>query len=310
MKVSVLMVTFNHEQFIAQAIESVLMQEANFDYELIIGEDCSTDDTRMIVMDYQRRFPDRIRLLLHDRNLGMLRNFEKTYAACTGRYSALLDGDDHWISPHKLQRQVDFLETHPDFTICFHAADVIRDGRTIPAGWPPPETKDISGLEDIVESNFIPSCSVMYRMGPVPRFPDWMFSLGMGDWPLHVLYAQHGKIGYIRESMAVYREHRGGTWSARGRTGNHERVIKAYTCIDEQLQHRYADRIRPMISLHYYELAWLYKEAGDAKSAWACARKSFTVSPFNRRIPRFRQLKALAELASIRTLCSSLSVCG
>lgn len=305
MKVSVLMVTFNHEPFIAQAIDSVLMQETDFDYELIIGEDCSTDATRTIVRDYQRRFPGKIRLVLSERNLGMLGNFERTYAACTGEYSALLDGDDHWISPHKLQRQVDFLNSHRDFAICFHTAKVVRNGGSLSEDWPPPGTKDVSGLEDLVESNFIPSCSVMYRMGPVPRFPDWMFSLGMGDWPLHILYAQHGKVGYLRETMAVYREHRGGTWSSQGKIRNYERLIKAYNCIDEHLQHRYADRIRPMVSLHYYELARLYREAGEAGAAATCARKSFTSCPFNRRIPMLRQLKELAYTAFSRSSSSS-----
>ena len=126
MKVSVLTITYNHEKYIAQAIESVLIQEVNFDYELVIGEDCSTDKTREIVIDYQRKYPHKIRLLLNEKNLGMHRNFAQTYHACRGQYIAVLEGDDFWTSPHKLQKQVDFLDNNPDFAICFHNMQVIN----------------------------------------------------------------------------------------------------------------------------------------------------------------------------------------
>ena len=91
MRVSVHMVTYNHERFIAQAIESVLMQRASFNYELVIGEDCSTDRTRQIAEDYQRRYPDKIRLLLPSQNPGMMRNFMRTIGACRADYIALLE---------------------------------------------------------------------------------------------------------------------------------------------------------------------------------------------------------------------------
>ena len=89
-KASVLMVTYNHQEFIAQALDSVLMQEVDFEYEIIIGEDCSTDNTRQIVIDYQRKYPDKIRLLLPEVNLGAHENFIATYKACNGKYIALL----------------------------------------------------------------------------------------------------------------------------------------------------------------------------------------------------------------------------
>lgn len=108
MKVSVLMITYNHEKFIAQAIDSILMQQVNFDYEIVIGEDCSTDGTRAIVIQYQKEYPDKIRLLLPEENLGMHKNFVQTFRACQGEYIALLEGDDYWTSPRKLQKQVDF----------------------------------------------------------------------------------------------------------------------------------------------------------------------------------------------------------
>src|SRR5262245_24288404 len=128
-KVSVAMITYNHGNFIAQAVESILMQVVNFDYEIIIGEDCSTDETRNVVIEYRNRFPHRIKMLLHDKNVGLMQNFIQTIEACRGQYVALCEGDDYWTSPYKLQKQVDFLESHPEYAICFHNVTVIcEDG--------------------------------------------------------------------------------------------------------------------------------------------------------------------------------------
>ena len=125
--VSVLMITFNHEQFIAQAIDSVLMQQTDFEYEIIIGEDCSTDRTREIVIEYAERNPEKIRPLLHDHNLGLMGryNFVAAYKMCHGKYIALLEGDDYWTDPHKLQKQVVFLENHPECSLCAHNTRIV-----------------------------------------------------------------------------------------------------------------------------------------------------------------------------------------
>src|SRR5271167_3774085 len=103
MKLSVMMITYNHEGFIAQAIESVLAQRVNFDYEIVVGEDCSTDRTRDILMDFHRQYPDRIVPLLRNQNIGAMRNAEATLAACRGQYLALIEGDDYWTCEDKLQ---------------------------------------------------------------------------------------------------------------------------------------------------------------------------------------------------------------
>ena len=105
-KVSVVMLTYNHEKYIAQAIESVLMQETDFHYEIVIGEDCSTDRTREIVIEYQKKYPDKIRTLLHAKNIGGNANYRQTYSECNGDYIAFLEGDDFWIDRKKLQKQI------------------------------------------------------------------------------------------------------------------------------------------------------------------------------------------------------------
>jgi glycosyltransferase involved in cell wall biosynthesis len=119
-KVSVCMITYNHERFIAQAIESVLEQKTAFDFELVIGEDCSTDNTRTIVMTYSQKYPNQIRALIREKNIGTGQNLFKTINECKGQYIAHLDGDDYWTDPLKLQKQVDFLDAHPSYSLCCH----------------------------------------------------------------------------------------------------------------------------------------------------------------------------------------------
>ena len=119
-KVSVVMLTYNHEKFIAQAIESVLIQRTNFPIELVVGEDCSTDGTREIVRRYAAARPDIIRLVFHEKNVGAYENGQDVLAACQGEYIALLEGDDYWTSPDKLQRQADYLDAQPACALCFH----------------------------------------------------------------------------------------------------------------------------------------------------------------------------------------------
>lgn len=256
MKVSVTMLTYNHERYIAQAIESVLMQKVNFEYELIIGEDGSIDNTPSIVSSFQDRYPHRIRLLLSEKNLGVIRNSRRVMEACRGEYIAHLDGDDYWTSPDKLQKQVDFLDTHPECANCCHRVIVVsEDGSQESSYWPPPDQKEISTVEDLLVKNFVPNCSVMYRRGLV-EFPEWASRLKTPDWFFHILNAQHGKLGYIDSVMAVYRIHTGAAWSMLLNTPQlHQGYIEFYEKVNAYFNFRYERIIRPQVIRLWDELA-------------------------------------------------------
>lgn len=268
MKISVLMITYNHEKFVRQAVESVLMQETNFEYELVIGEDCSSDGTRDILLELREAHPDIIRLVLQERNLGMQRNFASTFKACGGRYVALLEGDDYWTSPHKLQKQADFLDSHPDCALCFHTAlEVYEDAGRPPRKFPPGCFKEISSIEDLLARNFMHTCSVMFRAGLFAEFPGWFYELTMGDWPLQILNAEHGKIGYIDEVMSAYRVHPQGAWSPRREPQRIKDTIKMLEHVDRHLSHKHAKTIN--IPRWHYLLALSYANGGD----WSNARR-------------------------------------
>jgi glycosyltransferase involved in cell wall biosynthesis len=216
-KVSVVMVTYNHERFIAQAIESVLMQRTTFPVELVLGEDCSTDDTRRLVLDYQRRHPDKIRLLLLQKNVGACPNFAMTVEACRGEYLAFCEGDDYWTHPEKLQRQIDYMEAHPEMALCHHTVDYVRwEGgcRVLLKKFPPESDRGDRQANDLIGNNFIQTCSLMIRRSCLPVLDERFQALKLGDWPLCYLAAEHGKIGFLSFEMADYRIHESNTWSA------------------------------------------------------------------------------------------------
>jgi len=117
--ISVNMITYNHEPYISQAIECVLKQKTDFPFELVIGEDCSTDGTRKIVMDYAKNYPDIIRVISSEKNVGAANNSKRTIQACRGKYIAWCEGDDYWHNPDKLQKQAEYLENNPECDLIF-----------------------------------------------------------------------------------------------------------------------------------------------------------------------------------------------
>jgi len=219
-KVSVCIITYNHEKFIAQAIDSVLMQEVDFDYEIIIGEDDSTDNTRNIVKEYKERYPEKIRLFLNDRkNVIYINgrptgrwNFTNNLKHAKGEYIAILEGDDYWTSPHKLQKQVDFLDSHPDFTICSHNVHIKYEDQKKPmVQWLGSDHQEVMDLEYLLgEGPGGATCSLVFRKDALGELPDWYYKIRSGDTALQILCASNGKMKYFRNVMGIYRKHSAG----------------------------------------------------------------------------------------------------
>lgn len=222
MKVSVCITAYNHEKYIAQALDSVLMQQTDFDFEILVGEDQSSDSTRDIVVNYKSRHPE-IRLFLHDYPADYIRvngrkNFLHNLANANGKYIALLDGDDFWTDPQKLQKQVNFLDEHPEFSTVFHRVDRLEHGQIISGGSDPSGSIEIYTVDDLLErSNFIPTCSAVFRRAVIDELPDWISITPYGDLPLHVLNSFRGKIARLNESMATRRVHEAGLYTGKSR---------------------------------------------------------------------------------------------
>ena len=276
MKASALILTFNHGRFVGQAIEGFLLQKTDFPCELVIADDCSTDNTREVIRPYWEAHRDRIRVLLNRRNIGGRRTIARAYQACRGQYVAAFDGDDYWTCPDKLQRQVDLLERHPTYALCFHSARMVwDDGSREPKVLRPRQIKESYTLKDLFEYDFIPSCSVVYRKGVFREHPGWYFVPPVGDWPHHVLHAQYGEIGYIDEPMAVYRQHPGGTYSGANSARKFRiaiEVLRRFRCVAAR---EYRHTIDQSLCRHYCALAHQYCDEGRLREARGCLLECF-----------------------------------
>jgi glycosyltransferase involved in cell wall biosynthesis len=309
-KVSVSLLAYNHESFIEEALDSILLQQVNFDYEIVIGEDCSQDDTREIILNYLKDNPDKIRIFLskkplNDRKSGRL-NFVRNLKACRGEYVALLDGDDYWTSPHKLQAQVDLLDSHPEYALCFHCVTTVDEEaeRQIET-FSPPWQKDFYTLEDLLVGNIVATCSTVFRNKLFGDFPNWFYSTPMGDWALHILNAQHGNIGYIDESMAVYRIHKKGLWASRGRIRNYLDEAKAYRIFCNHLGKQYLELLKSHMSKRYYKAGILYEQRQEKIQALSNLVRCLVVAPTSTPVS-FRHLMNDVIRCSSPTLYRSL----
>lgn len=235
-KVSVLVTTYNHENYLRQALESALSQQTTFPFEIIVGEDCSTDGTRVILEDVSSSHPTKIRTVRPERNLGPNQMYLEVMKAARGEYFAILDGDDYWTSTGKLQRQVEFLDVNPSYEVCFHDVVVVTEGSHEPPrpGMPALE-RDTYELDDLLLGNFVPAASIMHRRVDVEGLPDWFTDFAWIDWVLLVLCAQRGRLRYLRGLSGVYRVHATGLWSSADRLSQLDEELRVYRQLEVYL---------------------------------------------------------------------------
>lgn len=205
------MITFNQEKYIHDAIKGVLIQKCKFPIEIIISEDCSNDRTRQICQEYASK-NSAIRLISSDSNVGMLPNFFRTIKSSQGKYVAFCEGDDYWIDPLKLQKQVDFLETNPRYGLVHtdyykYHQNIKRFERD--SVLKVRDLKSKTDYNDLLKMNVIQTLTVCLRKSVLkqyfldiqPEIRDWL----LGDYPVWLYFAKHSKIHYIPEKTAVYR---------------------------------------------------------------------------------------------------------
>lgn len=216
-KLTIVTTTYNQEKYIRQALDSFVEQETDFVYEVLISDDCSTDKTREIIEEYRCKYPDIIKPIYRQNNLGPMQNFIQTLSEVKSQYVALCDGDDFWTDSYKLQKQVDFLDNNPEFSICFHQTKIFFEDNSIEDQIHPIGIPIDTELNELVSlSNYIPANTVVYRW----KFANESLTLKdefpadvvPGDYYLHLLHAQMGKIHYMPEVMSAYRRHLEGMW--------------------------------------------------------------------------------------------------
>ena len=235
--VSVCIITYKHEKYIKECIEGAIMQETNFNFEIIIGDDYSPDLTSKICKEYALKYPDLINYEKNDKNIGMARNWMKTINRCSGKYIAICEGDDYWTDPLKLQKQVDFMEANQEYSMCFHEAEVIDENNNFLHYFNKIKLEKTYSLSDLTQRNFVSTASCLFKNEIVLH--NSFAKLSVGDWALHILNAEKGKIFYMPISMSVYRVHDGGIWS---KLNYNEMILKGVEVmkdLDSFFEYRY-----------------------------------------------------------------------
>lgn len=257
LKVTVAIITYNQKDFVGKAIESAVNQVTDFEYEILVGDDLSTDGTREVILEYQRRYPDKVVPVLHTKNLGQngFFNTVETLKLAKGRYIAPMDGDDYWTDSSKLQVMADHLDRHPEQSACFHNALVTHDDGTPSYELNEPDQKPIVKLEDLIGDNevwFIATSAVLFK-GDLMYYPEWFRKSSSGDIPRYIILAKQGPIGYVPRLMSVYRKNRGGVSNK-----DHYRDarflrnrIMMYEGIDRESDYQFTHLARKNIARYY-----------------------------------------------------------
>lgn len=256
-KVSVLIITYNQKNFIRQAIDSVLAQETTFPIEILVGDDFSSDGTREIIQEYERQHPGLVKGVLHPRNMGKNGgiNFLETLKRAAGEYYALIDGDDYLTDPLKLQKQVDLLDAHPDYSMAFHNALITYEDGSPSHVLNGPDMKPYYTIEDLIGEDeiwFMATSSTLYR-NSIKEYPAWFSESVSGDIPRLILKAKMGKIGYLPDVMSVYRKNSNGT----SFTDKYDDAvflqnrIDMYSNINQELNYQYDRLLKKNIARYY-----------------------------------------------------------
>lgn len=254
--ISICMITYNHENFLRSSIDGVLLQKTKFPFEIIIGDDCSTDGTRLIIDEYVKEYPDIIKKVYQDKNVGANKNFISIWHLCRQKYIALCEGDDYWTDPYKLQKQVDFLEQNPDYVICF--TDVMfSDERSNVEKVNKRSDREDFDIYDLIEKNYVSTLTTVYRNVGVKLKEDFC-KLKVGDWPMHILHAQSGKVKRLPIVTGVYRIHHNNSWEGQDKVKRDEAIIELFEYLKRNLISPYRKQILKKLNGLYYSQAINY----------------------------------------------------
>jgi glycosyltransferase involved in cell wall biosynthesis len=271
--VSVVTITYNHELFIEETIQGVIAQKCAFPIELIIGEDKSTDKTLEICLRYQRKYPAIIRVITSDENVGVNLNFFRVLGRARGKYIALCEGDDYWIDPAKLSKQVALMESSSSTVLCGAKVIAMSAMRKIEYG--PEKQQEKYSLLDVLNSGGLFHTSTYLIRASAMVTPKQVYTIEYLDYFLQAVLATQGHLKCLSDITSVYREHPGGISSGRPLTAHYERNIAVYQSLLEVLDDRYVSLLNNRITLLSSILAHQYAKEGNLAEARKQSRAIF-----------------------------------
>ena len=262
--VSIICNAYNHEQFIRQAIESIMMQQTDFTYEILLHDDASTDKTADVIREYELKYPEIIKPIYqkenqHSKGIKISSAFQ--YPRVRGKYVAICEGDDYWTDPHKLQKQFDIMELHPEIDICSHTSSRVdaqtgEEIRVISASDQTcviPTKKVIQGGGGFVSTN-----TLFYRSNLLQSFPKFRSMMDL-DYTIQVHGSMRGGMLFLHDNMSAYRTNVQNSWIARMRSDPRKRrqhkmrSIRVLFQMNKDLKWRYCIPIAGKILKNYVE---------------------------------------------------------
>lgn len=277
MMVSVICNTYNHGPYVRDALEGFVMQQTSFPFEVLVHDDASTDNTADIIREYEAKYPEIIKPIYQTENQYSQKvRIDRTFQIprITGKYVAVCEGDDYWTDPMKLQKQVDFLESHPDYSLCACSTvwQNLKTGITEETGKIPQDT-DIS-LEELIvgtKGRFFQYATILMRAEIFTERPAWMYPFPIGDYPLTIHAALRGKVRMLSDTMCVYRYYAANSWTVRmdndeKRAAVSRRMIEGLEALDEATAGAHHDVIARRILRHKYTLALMTHDYAALRS--------------------------------------------
>jgi glycosyltransferase involved in cell wall biosynthesis len=254
--VSICSITYNHAPYIRQCLDGFLMQKTTFPVEILIHDDASTDGTEEIIREYKVKYPHIIKPLYEVENQwikGRRGSAVFNFPRAQGKYIALCEGDDYWTDPFKLQKQVEFLENNPEYSICFHNVKIYTENENrLVSDYITRDVDETTDIYELAKGNFIHTPSVVFR-NLIKEFPTEFKKSPVGDYFLHMLNAEHGKIKKLNDSMAVYRVHDNGVWSNK----NNDKLILMY--LDLMIHYFKDEKVVKILKTRKYSILKGYK---------------------------------------------------
>lgn len=308
--ITIITTTYNQEKYIGACLDGFVMQKTEFPFQAIISDDGSTDQTRKIIQKYAKKYPDIIQPVFREKNLGAMENFVETLNMADTKYVALCDGDDFWTDPEKLQKQVSFLESHPDYNICFHSTKIFFEDHSREDEVIPVTMKETTTFDDLQKECYIPANTVVYRWKFQKKdslkkiFPK---DVVPGDYFVHLYHATDGKIKFINEVMSQYRRHEQGMWWLTSKPEQQEqfhlkygmkylhfyKALKDYFGLDDPdhlAQERYIayQTVRAYLKNNRFDdLAILYKENSKLVEEYM---RTLTIDPVYQNLSKTKKL--------------------
>lgn len=276
-KVSIICNAFNHGKYIRDALEGFVSQKTDFPFEVLVHDDASTDNTAEIIREYEEKYPDIIKPIYQTENKyskGIKINRTYQTPRIKGKYVAVCEGDDYWTDPLKLQKQCDFLDNNPEYSMCVCSTSWLNmlTGRRENRG-KCEEDRDISLDEIILEKNgrIYQYATIVVKTSVWNQYPEWRTIIPIGDLTLSIMAALDGKVRMLKDNMAVYRYYSAGSWTARMDSDKHRekislKMIEGLECLNNYTEYKYDSVIKQRINKHKYTLALMQHDLKALKS--------------------------------------------